>query len=710
MLQVVQYQKTGEMRVEDFPAPACPAGGILVRTSFSLISAGTEKTSVGNAQVSMIQRAKRQPEQVKTVIDTLKKDGIISTYNKVKSALDSYKVLGYSASGIVIESRCDEFNVGDAVICAGAGKANHAELLAIPKNLAVRIPEGVSLEEAAYTTVGSIAMQGVRQADIRLGETVAVIGLGLLGQITVQLLKASGCRVIGLDIDESLFDTALKYGCDKVFKSDEDAIKSIQAYSRGLGCDSVVITASTGSNQPMELALKLARKKGKVVIVGGIGMNLPRPDFYLKELEIKISCSYGPGRYDPTYEEKGVDYPAAYVRWTENRNMQAFLDLIAEKKMDVKSMTTHTYKVKDAATAYELITGKIPEKFLGILLEYPERKDALNRTISISNTAPNGKLGIAFVGAGSFAQSYLMPPLKDTGVDMIGVSTNTPANAETAGRQFGFNKCSTDSSELIKDKDVNAVFCATRHDTHAQYVTESLNAGKSVFVEKPLAISREEVEAIDKAAAKGTAGVMVGFNRRFSKSFELINKFFEGRHDPMVINYRVNAGLVPKSHWAQAPENGGRIIGEACHFIDCMVYLTKALPVKVYADAISSSNVEGVNRDNVVITIKFSDGSVGSLQYLANGDKSVPKEYMEAYCEGSTAFMNNFESVELIRNGKTKKHNLDGKKGHKEEVVATVEAMKAGKEMPISYEAIRAITMATIAAEESLDSGAAVEL
>ncbi len=712
MLQVIQHQKTGEILVEELPAPVCPPEGILVRNHFSLISAGTERASVSNAKSSLLQRARKQPEQVKLVMDYVKKEGIISTYKRVRNTLESFKNLGYSTSGVVLESRCDEFRPGDRVACGGAGYAVHAEIVSVPKNLAVKIPENVDFKSAAYTTLGSIAMQGVRQADPRLGETVAVIGLGLLGQLTVQMLKAAGCRVIGADINERLFEQAKKFGCDYTFPSSGEYKKDIISLADGIGCDAVIITASTSSNEPVELALDICRKKGKVVVVGAVGMNIPRPPFYVKEIDFRISCSYGPGRYDNNYEEKGQDYPPAYVRWTENRNMQAFLNLLAEKKMDVESITTHTFKVADAAKAYDIITGKTNEKFLGILLEYPGREKAAQRTVALKENATQIKgISIGFVGAGVFARSYLLPPLAKEDVTLYGVSTATSSNSMTAAKLFGFSSASTDSSALIKDKNVNTVFCATRHDSHGRYVLEAVEAGKPVFVEKPLAVSGEELQKIDEAVAKHNGRLMVGFNRRFSGPMQSVKNFFENRREPMVMLYRVNAGMIPKSHWIYSPEQGaGRVIGEACHFIDCMVYLSGSLPVRVFAESISGNEGEMFNGDNVIITLKFEDGSTGVVEYLANGDSSLPKEYLEVFSQGSTAVMNNFQAVELYRGGKMQKHKYDGRKGHNEEVKAFIGALKDGGPMPVPYEQLRMVTMATFAANESLRTGLPVNL
>ncbi|OGU95633.1 MAG: hypothetical protein A2220_06530, partial [Ignavibacteria bacterium RIFOXYA2_FULL_35_10] len=643
--------------------------GILVQTAFSLISAGTEKTSVTGTQASYFQRAKKQPEQVRTVIDNVKKEGLFSTISKVRTKLESYKVLGYSASGVVIESGCNEFSVGDRVACAGAGIAVHAEVLSVPKNLAVKIPAHVSFEDAAYTTVASIAMQGVRQADLRLGETVAVIGLGLIGQITVQLLKASGCTVIGMDIKEELFDKALEYGCDAVYLSNPDSIKTINSLTKGIGCDAVIITASTSSSEPIDLAIKLTRKKGKVVIVGDVGMTIPRSPFYEKEPDIKISCSYGPGRYDSNYELLGHDYPPAYVRWTENRNMLSVLDLISQKKLDVNSLTTHIVPIDNATDAYEIITGKVKEKYLGILIKYKDETVDLKRIIKLPvKIYPQADINIGFIGAGSHAQFYILPNLKANDISLVGVSTFSPVESQSVGKKFGFHYSSTDSIELINNPAVNTVFCASWHNTHAQYVLESVKAGKPIYVEKPLAINKEELNEIDEAVRNHNGRVMAGFNRRFSESFREISKFFAYRKNPMFVSYRVNAGFIPKTHWIQNPEHGGRIIGEVCHFIDCMVYLTNSRPVHVFAESLSFSSYEAIDRDNVVITIKFSEGSTGVINYLSNGDTSVDKEYCEVFCENSIAVMNNFVSVELVRGGKSNWKRFDGKKGHKEEV------------------------------------------
>lgn len=706
MFQALQHQKSGEIEVKELPAPTVRPGWIVVRTGASLISAGTERTSVEKAKASLIERARKQPDDVRQVIDMAKREGVLNTFSKVMNKLDSYRALGYSAAGTVIESGCDEFAPGDRVACAGAGYAVHAEVIAVPKNLAVKIPEGVGFEEASFTTLGAIALQGVRQAAPNLGESVVVIGLGLLGQITVALLKANGCRVIGLDVDASQFPLAAEFGADATAPSNGDAVGIVQSFTRGIGADAVIITAGTSSNAPIELAIKMARKKGRVVVVGAVAMDIPRSPFYEKELEITISCSYGPGRYDPAYEEEGHDYPAGYVRWTENRNMSAILDLIAAGSLNVARIITHRFPIAEAAKAYDLVTGKVSEPFVGIVLTYPEGKETQGERSVVVNpdayTRPPQGLRLAFVGAGSFAQAHLIPHLVKLDLDLVCAVTATPANARSVAEKFGFAQASTDALAVIDGAEANTLFIATQHDTHGDYTARALEAGKQVFVEKPLAINREELERIGTIAAKGNDRVMVGFNRRFSESFVAVKKHFGGVREPLAILYRVNAGHIPLSHWTQRPEQGGRIIGEGCHFIDTMQFLTGARPVSVAAAAIRSENAEVRNADTVSITVTFDDGSVGTLLYFANGAKSIPKEYCEVYGGGRTAIMDDFRRVTLASGTKSVLKKFDGSKGHREEVQATIEAMRSGGPMPIGFQSLYDTTLVTIEAVERL--------
>lgn len=705
MKQIIQYQKTGEITIEELPVPALKKGSILVKNAYSLISSGTERTSVETAQASMIGKAKSRPDLVKQVMDNVKKEGLAATYNKVQNRLDNFKELGYSTAGIVIESAVEEFKPGDRVACAGL-TANHSEIIRVPKNLAVKIPDEVTFDEACFTTLGAIALQGVRQADVKIGETAAVIGLGLIGLITVQLLKANGCRVIGIDISDSNFGLAKKLGCDECCLSGSESVKIVESFSKGFGTDTVIITAGAKSNEPVEYALEYARKKSNIVIVGAVNMNLPRSPFYEKELDFKISCSYGPGRYDKLYEESGIDYPIGYVRWTENRNMSAVLDLIRSKKLDVKSLITHTFKIESGLEAYDIITGKKNEKFIAVLISYPENIRTERKIFCSKAAKGNVESGIAvgFIGAGNFAQSNLIPHLVSNKIKLEGVCTSSPVNSKSAADKFGFGYFTTDYNEIISDKKINTVFVASRHDSHGKYAAESIKSGKHLFIEKPLAISYDELDNI-KGLYNPDRHLLVGFNRRFSKPFSDIKKFFGSNAEPFIINYRVNAGLIPKTHWIQAEDQGGRIIGEVCHFIDTTSFLTGSAPIKVYAESIYTENSKMINYDNVNIVIKYSNGSVGNILYLANGDSSQPKEYCEIFAGGKSVVMDNFKEVNFYSAGKKTKKSYSGTKGHKEEVVHFINLLNGKDNIILTPESIFETTLATFKILDSLKSG-----
>lgn len=702
MLQVVQHQKSGEVRTEEMPSPQCPKNGVLIEVYSSLISAGTEKTSVDNGQGSLLARAKKQPEQVKVVLDAVKSYGIKETFRRVGAKLNSYKLLGYSASGVVVESLCDEFKPGDRVAAAGAGIANHAEIISVPKNLTVHLPENVSFEEGAYTTVGAIAMQGFRQANPSLGENVVVVGLGLLGLITVQFLKAAGCNVIGMDIDDKAMELGLQFGCDSVLKSSNENIQYVIARSNGEGADATIITASTSSNAPLQMAMEMTRKKGKVVIVGAIGTELNRHPFYKKEIELLISSSYGPGRYDSSYEEDGIDYPYAFVRWTENRNMQSFVELIAKKRIDVKDMTTHTFEVQSASKAYDLISNG-NEHYLGILIKYPAREGKRTNFVQTKKLTTNSGIKIGFIGAGQFAQNYLLPPLSKLDISFVSVANNSAASSKTVATNFGFAKASANPIELIKDEAINTLFIASWHNTHGDYVLQGIQNEKHVYVEKPLALNHQELDKIIEASSKSDKQLMIGFNRRFSKSFNTIKTHLAGRKEPMIVKYRVNAGFIPKDHWSQKEQGGGRIIGEGCHFIDTMLFLIESMPIRVYAESLSNNSEAKLNEDNVVATIKFQDGSVGILEYFSNGDSSLAKEYCEVFCENSSYTMDNFDSVTIHKGKKANSIKMDNEKGIKREMQLFVESLKTGKQL-IPKEEIFAVTKCTFAILQSLNS------
>jgi predicted dehydrogenase/threonine dehydrogenase-like Zn-dependent dehydrogenase len=714
MKQVVQNFRTGQLDVEELAPPALRPGGVLVRTACSLISAGTERTIVETAQSSLIGKARGRPDLVRQVFDSFKREGLSSTYEKVKAKLSQSKALGYSASGVVtaVGGGAQEFRVGDRVACAGGGYASHAEVNFVPMNLCCRLPEGVSQESACYTTVGAIALQGIRQADPRLGEAVAVIGLGLVGQLTVQLLKAAGCQVLGVDIDQAACDLARKSGADAVAADPASAREACDSLTSGRGADCIVITAATKSSEPIELAAELARDRARVVVVGLVGMDVPRHSFFAKELELRLSRSYGPGRYDPHYEEKGNDYPIGYVRWTEKRNMEAFLRLIAEGKVNTELLTTHRFEVAQATQAYDLILSG-GGRFCGVVLEYPvANHQSANPPREIkSRSTRTGETGISFVGAGNFARGVLLPIVKRAAkVQLQGIGAATGLSAKNAAEQFGFSYSTTDYQEILGDDRSEVVFIATRHDSHASLAMEALARGKHVFVEKPLAVNEEGLRQVVAAARESNAVLMVGYNRRFAPIAREIRERFATRAAPMTIAYRVNAGQLPREHWTHdCAEGGGRIIGEACHFMDFVQYLTGALPVRVSAETVPQTRVAGMVDDSTVISMSMSDGSVASIVYTASGDSSVAKEHIEIFCDRSIATIDDFRNGTIVHDRKTTKLGRSAQdKGHAAEVNAFLEAVQGLTGAPIGLESLVATTLASFAAVESARQGVAV--
>jgi polar amino acid transport system substrate-binding protein len=707
--QLIQNFKTGELYVDEVPMPGISSGMVLVENEYSLISAGTERMTVMVAQSNLLGKAKQRPDLVAQVLQNIKKEGLTATLKKVQTKLDSLKALGYSTSGKVISSMDKNalFKPGDRVACAGQDYASHAEIVSIPQNLVAKIPDNVSNEEAAFTTLGAIAMQGLRQADPKLGEKVCVIGLGLLGQITCQLLKANGCTVFGIDLSETLVKLANETAADKALnRNDANLVVACDSFTNGFGFDSVVITAAAHSNDPIELSASILKKKGKVIIVGAVKMDIPRdPHFYRKELDLRMSCSYGPGRYDVNYEENGNDYPFSYVRWTEQRNMEAFLELLSRKAIDVKPLITHVFDITDAIKAYDIVLGKTKEPHIGILLRY-SANDAKKNTLTRVNNLPVKKINVGFIGAGSFAQSYLIPNVKLWGdASLDGVVTSNGMGSKNVLDKFKFNFCTSDIDELLNKQDINTVFIATPHNLHADFVTKALKAGKNIFVEKPLAINEEQLKLVIEAETKFPKPLMIGFNRRFAGISERIKSEFKNINEPLVINVRINAGFIPKDHWTQQPEVGaGRIVGEICHFIDLMQYFTDSEPVKVFAESISTDNAKITPEDNIIIVLKFSDGSIGNITYLANGDKAMPKERIEVFGAGNIGIINDFRDGTFYREGKTIALKSAGK-GHKEEIIAFLNAVRDGKESPISFRSICLSTLTTFKILDSLYTG-----
>lgn len=707
MKQLVQRIKDGEMRVVDLPIPFLKPKGVLVRNYFSLISAGTERTTVESGKENLLIKAYKNPEIVKQVYQIIRRDGLIPTVERIIGNLNDYKTLGYSSAGIVIESSSDKFKPGDRVACAGAGYANHAEVVYIPENLCVKLPDNVSFEEGAFTTLGAIALQGVRLANPAIGENIVVIGLGLLGLITTQLLKANGCKVIGLDVSEDALEFARRFGADYVLKSSKNEKDTIINLTNGFGADKVLITAGTESNEPIELAGLISREKGKVVVVGAVGMNIPRGPYFSKEVEVVISKSYGPGRYDPKYEELGFDYPYGYVRWTENRNLQAIVQLISEGNLDVKSLITHKFKIEDYQKAYDLILGKTKEFYRGILFEY-QTENLFDKKIFVTGkrTKPISDIRIGFIGAGGFAQASLLPHLKNINVNLVNVCTTDGLASSNVANKFGFERFTTSPEEILNDSQINVVFIATRHDSHAQYVIEALKAGKKVFVEKPLAIYDDELRSIIDLEVEDKF-ILVGFNRRFAKSIQDIKKHFPS--GPFNFLYRVNAGKLPLEHWTQFEDQGGRIIGEVCHFVDTLSFLSDSNPKTVFAQSISEEVGNIKEEDTVSILIKYEDGSIGTIIYQANGDSSIPKEYLEVSALQRSAILYNFEKVDFYSGGKKYSKNYFGK-GHKEEVVAFINSIKKGEKSPIELQSLFLTTKTTFAIIESLRTGKPVDI
>lgn len=710
-----QKLSDGSVKVFDSPDPVMTDGFVRVRTLFSAISAGTEGGKVVTGKKSLVGKARAKPAQAMQVIGMAKSMGLKATYLKVKSKLEGAQPLGYSLCGRVTEvsGSVEHVGVGDIVACAGGGYANHADEAVVPGNLVVKVPEGVDPRSAAYTTIAAISLQGVRLAEPTLGESAVIVGLGIIGQLAAQILKANGCRVFGTDLDEAQVRLAVETGSvDAGGVTGKDGLEAmVSEFTRGRGADMVLICAGTSSNQPVEFAAEVSRKKGRVIVVGAVGMDLPRDAYFKKELGFAVSCSYGPGRYDPSYEEGGIDYPYSYVRWTEGRNMEAILDGMASGAIDPRRATTHVFTIAEAPTAYEIIASK-SEPFCGMLISYPETERPPRTLVpleSSSRPVPGGRVGIGMVGPGSFAQTFLLPPLRnDRRVYFSTVCTRSGLTATDTGERLGFRSAVGSIDDLLSDQDTNAVVIATRHDLHAESVLKSMRAGKGVFVEKPLCLTRDELREIKALQKETGALVQVGFNRRFSRAAIAAKSFIGENHAPLTIMYRINAGHIPRDHWTQTAEGGGRIIGEACHFIDLLQFFTGSSPTSVFARSIKTRDQSLVLQDNTVITMEFADGSVGSIGYFAEGGKSMPKERCEILGGGRSAVIDNFNRIELYDRSRKRTRKFAGK-GHSREMTAFIDALIAGKPA-IPMDSQVATTLATMAVLESLETGKPVPL
>jgi predicted dehydrogenase/threonine dehydrogenase-like Zn-dependent dehydrogenase len=711
MKQVVQNFRTGELSLEDVPNPSLRAGGILVRTVVSAVSAGTEKSKVDLARKNLLGKAMARPDQVKKVLDTLKKEGLVTTFNKVRNKLDSLSPLGYSAAGrvVAVSEGCNGFAVGDAVACAGAGYANHAELIWVPVNLCAKIPDGVGFDQAAFTTIGAIGLQGVRQAEAQFGETIVVIGLGLIGLLTVQLLRASGCRVIGVDVDPWKVELAKECGIDVGVLRSDDVLGHVHAHTDGRGADAVIITAAASTNDPIVLAGDIARDRAHVVIVGAVPIDVPRSPYYEKELDVRLSRSYGPGRYDPEYEAKGIDYPASYVRWTENRNMQAFLRALETKQVSLAKLITHRVPLADVERAYDLVSGSGKERFLGVVLEYPDDTPLRSAPIVTQGVrAGRGVANIGLIGAGGFAGGTLVPLLKKIpGVTLAKVCTASGLTARDSAIRHGFQYAVGEADEILDDATINAVVIATRHDSHADLASRALRRGKAVFVEKPLALSREQLAPVLEAAADNPA-LLVGFNRRFSPHTNHVREALRGA-GALVITIRVNAGPISTDSWIHDPDvGGGRLLGEGCHFIDLAQAIAGARAVRVYAAGLGLPDPASRLRDNLSITLELADGSIATIVYTSKGDMALGKERIEVFGGGVSAVIDDFHTTTVVQAGRREQFKTKQDKGHAEQLSQFIKMVTRSGTPPIPLADLQASTLATIAALESLSVGAVI--
>ena len=712
MRQILQSLRTGATDVVDVPAPAVQKRQVLIRTSRTLVSAGTERMLVKFGQAGWIDKARQQPDKVRAVLTKMRTDGVAPTMEAVFNKLDQPLTLGYCNVGVALETGAGVSGIviGDRV----ASNGRHAEVVSVPMNLCAKIPDGVSDDEAAFTVVGAIGLQGVRLAQPTLGEYVVVTGLGLIGLITVQLLRAQGCQVLGIDLDPAKLAMARTFGAQVVdLSAGEDPVIAALAFSRGRGVDAVIITASTASSEPVHQAALMSRKRGRIVLVGVTGLNLSRADFYEKELTFQVSCSYGPGRYEPSYEEQGVDYPLGLVRWTEQRNFEAMLDMMSERRLDVMPLISHRFSITEAARAYEVVTGSAPS--LGILLEYPtpaERAEARLRErtvhVKVPETSGTHRATVGFIGAGNYATAVLIPAFKMTGARLRSVASNGGVSGLHAAKKFGFELTTTDTPSLLADPAINAVAITTRHDSHARLVCEAMRAGKHVFVEKPLAINLKELDQIEQVLSEveveSSRILMVGFNRRFAPQVRKMKALLAGVTEPKSFVMTVNAGAIPPEHWTQDPQvGGGRIVGEACHFIDLLRFLAGSPISGFHADSIGAAPGVAVTSDKASITLRFENGSIGTILYLANGHKSFPKERLEVFAGGRILQLDNFRKLKGYGWPGFNRMNLWRQdKGQKACATAFVRAIEQHGVSPIPFDEVMEVSRVSIQVAQAL--------
>jgi polar amino acid transport system substrate-binding protein len=708
MKQLTQQLKSGKMEILDVPFPALNKGYIMIRNHYSVISAGTEGKTVTDARKGYIAKAKSRQKEVKQVIEMVKTNGLLHTYKLVMNKLEAPASLGYSTAGeiIAVGEGVTNFKVGDWVACGGVG-AFHADVVTVPVNLAVKVPKTVDLKQAAFSTIASIAIQGIRQADLRMGENCLIIGMGIIGQITCKILDVSGMNPVGVDVSEDSVKQSKDAGIKNVYNRNQEGIDEIiMNFTNGYGADAIIITAGTSSLDPVEFAGAMARKKAKVVIVGAVPTGFSRMHYYKKELDLKMSSSYGPGRSDMSYEEKGIDYPIGYVRWTENRNMQSYIDLLATNRLNIEQLISHTFSLKEAPKAYDMILAR-QEPFAGVVIQYNDqktlKKDVALKQVSINPSDPN----VGLIGAGNFAQNMLLPRMKGF-CNFISLATIQGNESVYVGKKYGFANTYSDADNVISDEKVNTLFIITRHNTHAEFILKGIKANKHVYTEKPMAMNEAELEEIRMLWEKSNhKHLMIGFNRRFSPAVKKIKNLFLDEQ-PKTINIRVNAGIMPSNHWINDPEiGGGRIIGEACHFIDLAMYLAGAKIISVSATTMNDSN----NLNNsIVINLKFANGSIASVNYFSNGNKNLSKEFIEVFCGGTVAQIDDFKILTIF--GKSvKKTKFKGQdKGHSAEMQLFLNSIREGKPCPIPFEESYLSTLATFKVLESIKTGRIIHL
>lgn len=694
------------MEILEVPFPALNIGRILVRNHYSVISAGTEGKTVSDARKGYLAKAKSRQKEVKQVIEMIKNKGFLSTYQLVMNKLEAPSPLGYSCAGevIAVGDGVKQFKVGDHVACGGAG-AYHADVVAVPVNLAVKVLEDVDLKQAAFATIASIAIQGIRRADLQIGSNCLVIGMGLIGQLTYLILEASGMRPIGVDISDAQLELCRKAGITNVFNREQRGIDDIlRTHCNGYGVDAVIITAGSTSHDPVDFAGAAARQKAKVVVVGAVPTGFSRENYYKKELDLRMSTSYGPGRYDANYEEKGIDYPIGYVRWTENRNMQTFIDLLSSGRLNIEKLITHAFDLTHAPEAYDLILAK-KEPFSGIVIQYDSQKE-LKRTVHLNGRSfPKSEINVGFVGAGSFAQGTLLPAMKGR-CKFVGISTGHGNTARYVADKYGFSYCSDSADQLLTDPKINTIFVVTRHNLHAAFVLKAIRNDKYVFVEKPLAMNEAELEEISKLYSSKfeirnskLPLLMVGFNRRFARPVQEIKEMFSPEQ-PKSIMIRINAGIVPADHWVNDPEiGGGRIIGEGCHFIDLAMFLAGSPITSVVANAMADAY--RLN-NTAVINLEMANGSVASINYFSNGNQAAPKEAVEVFCGGAIAQIDDFKELIVFGKGKKRIRYKDQDKGHSGCVQAFLKAITEGTPCPIPFEQSYLTMLATFKANQSI--------